>query len=596
MATPDPFAAAFGTPGAPSAPATASPAPADAFEAAFGHVTPASRASASEVPPLPPGRTKPWTDLELQVLGVKRQGEDLGAGSAFAGGLIEGLPVVGPFVKRNLDEGIAHLRSWSSGKPVAEERENIKAMGAGTAGAHPDAAEAGGITGQVAGYGLAAAAAPAAFGLGAASLPAAAATSGVTNAAISALDAAARGDDPIRAAEVGGALGIFAPVVGAGVSKLFSSVIQPEVARLADLAINKFGIPLGPDLISTNPMLRFASSVMERMPFSGGQAAKEARLGAFTRAVAHEMGEDADALTPDVMNRARARIGQDFEYAAKNTPTLGADQQFGDDLTRIWQDINDPVDRALASDERKVVEGQMRRVIDLYNKGSGSITGQQYQQLTRRGTALDRATESSNPNIRYYAIQIKSALDDALMRFAPADAADTLKQARKQWWVMKTVEDVAEKAPTGHVSPALLMGAVRSASGSSMAYGGGGNMAELARIGQLFLKDAPSSGTAERALVMTLAEAAGAGFGFMLSHPIAWAAGLSAPAVIGRVAASVARSPRLGNALVRAAVGRPGPTGRAIQAAGRGGRYLLPGIVQQAQPAVDSLIPDNRAR
>lgn len=576
----DPFEASFGTPS--SEPATPEPAieapvaatgsPADAFEASFGPLGPDGTPDASRLPP---------------------KAEDLGAASALTGSIIESLPIVGPAIKRGVDRGVAYLRSWSSGQPVEEELKFITDRSKQTVKEHPNWALAGEVTGQVAGYGLAAAAAPAAFGVGAASLPVAGMTAGATNALIAGADAYMRGQDPAKAAAVGGTLGAFAPVLGRAVGNLFTSYIEPEVARLADLAINRFGIPLGPDLISTNPMVRFASSVLERMPLTGGGASRLARQRQFNRAVAEQMGEAADSLTPDVMRRARVRIGNDFEYAARNTPQIGADKQFGDDLTRILDDIRQPVDRALATDERRVVEGHLRRVVELFNRGNGSITGQQYQQLTRHGTALHKAMESQNPNIRHYAVEIKGALDAALNRFAPADAAERLAQARRQWWAMKTVEDLAAKSPRGDISPALLKGRV-DAHTHDMAYGGGGDMAELARIGDLFLKEAVSSGTAERTLIMkALSEIASTGgLWALFSHPIGAVVGAIAPVAVGQ-ASRLARSPYIGNRLVQSSIHGAGPMASGAFA---GGRAALPGLVQQARPLGESYLPDNRTR
>lgn len=570
MAELDPFTAAFGDVSKPAPPPSPTPAAGeggeDAFSAAFGTSIAAGGGDVADAPP--------------------EAGVDLGMGNALAGSIIEGIPIVGPNLKGGIDQGIAWLRSLSSGRSPEEEYRDIQLDTSRTREAHPIAAEVGHFTGQVAGYGAAVVGAPAAFGIGASSLATGAAVSGTTNALVAAADAYARGEDPLRAAEIGGALGAAGPVVGQAAKTLFTSYVAPEVARLADLAMNKFGIPLGADLLSANPMVRFASSVMNRMPLSGGTKAVAERHKAFTRAVAGLMGENADALTPSVMRNAKARIGNMFEYAAKNTPQVGADAQLGKDWTIILDEIRNPVDRALTQDERKIVEKQLQNVLDLFAKGRGSITGQQYQQITRQGTMLDRALNSTNPNIKHYAIMIKASLDDALLRFAPPDAAQMLATARKQWWVMKTVEDLAEKAPTGEISPSLLMGAVRSNTGT-MAYGGGGDIAELARIGQLFLKEAPSSGTAERSLIMKTATelASAGGLWSVFHHPAAAVAGLVVPVALGRIAGGIARSPKLANHLVQSAINGPGTLASGIGSAATA-------IVPVARQPIQNLLPE----
>ena len=67
-------------------------------------------------------------------------------------------------------------------------------------------------------------------------------------------------------------------------------------------------------------------------------------------------------------------------------------------------------------------------------------------------------------------------------------------RARYEYKNLKTVQPLAEKAPTGNVSPLLLAAQVRKAN-PSFAYGGGGDLADIARIGQRFMRQPPDSGT-----------------------------------------------------------------------------------------------------
>lgn len=580
----DPFSQAFGNPQAaatnnpaPTAESSPSGAGPDPFSQAFGNPEAGGAPQMSRAPGPPSSTPEQSEDTRTPLQ------KALAPVNAFVSGMARGVPVIGPSLEKGLHYAASGGRLLSGEKP-AEAEQGANALAARARAEHPIAATAGEITGAIGGGGALVAAAPETFGVG---LPLAAGVvrGAISGAGLGAADAAARGQDAGVGALAGGIGGAVANPLGMGMSRLWSSSVQPEVARLADLALNKFNIPLSADQLSSNPMIRFGSSVVNKFPMSGGRKFEDVQRGAFTRAVAGMMGENADALTPQVMSRARTRIGNDFEYAANNTPKIGADQQFGNDLQSIVADMRSPADREVTAGEKAVIEKQLRNVVDLFKTGNGEISGQQYQQLTRKGTALDKALNSDNPNIRYYASQIKDALDGALSRFVPSNAVDVLNRARRQWWTMKTVEDLAEKAPLGQISPALLLGAVRR-SAPSVAYQTNNDLMDLGRIGQVFMKPPPSSGTAERSWIMHLLETLGlAGAGqFATHHVLGAAAGFAAPSVIGRGTGMVLRNQGLTNALVRGAMSTAPRLGGQIAAQASvpyAARKLLPNYLEK---------------
>lgn len=552
----------------------AEPAPVDptndAFSAGFAPAagTPASpTAPGSNIP----GAAEDWSvnpmavDRTAQAKALQgTTGDD--AGQVFSRGLIKGLPVVGPTLDEGAQKAAAYLRSLVKGTDYDRELRLAQMRDKTGSVEHPTADSLGHITGQGLGYGAAVAAAPAAFGIGAASTPAAITASALSSGSIAGMDAVSRGEDPVSAAIAGGTLGMFAPGTGRAMAKTLSSSIAPGVARLADIALNKFNIPLSADLLSTNPMIRFAHSVVEKMPFTGGGGARAARQVAFNRGIAASFGETADHVTPEVIDSAYKRIGGMFDNVANNTPQIGADQQFGADLANTWHEAS----QVLTDQEMKPLENQITNITQKFVDGNGSITGAQYKTLTSRGSPLDVASKSPNGSIRHYAGQIRDALDGALERHAPQEAIDDLRTARTQYKALKTVEDLAEKAPTGDISPALLLTPVRK-SYSNFSRGGGGDLADLARIGQLFLKDAPSSGTSERQVIYeglgklgkALEPAALAGGAEMLFHHLPLTAAASTvPFMAGRVANKVLNNPRVVNSLVQNAMRGPGLAAR----------------------------------
>lgn len=66
------------------------------------------------------------------------------------------------------------------------------------------------------------------------------------------------------------------------------------------------------------------------------------------------------------------------------------------------------------------------------------------------------------------------------------------------------LQDVVGKSPDGNISPSLILGrAMKDQAGKRrMARGKGGDLGDYAYIGQEFLKEQPSSGTAERSAII----------------------------------------------------------------------------------------------
>jgi hypothetical protein len=438
---------------------------------------------------------------------------------------------------------------------------------------HPEASIATQIAGGLAGGAAAGMAAPAPFG--ASSLPAWAniGIGGATNAGLSAADTAVRGGsqgDIERSALLGGGLGALGAGIGSIGRGIAGPILPEERANLAATAVGKYDIPLTGPQVSTSPGMKIAESTVNRLPFSGAEGSIEAQRTAWNRAVIAEMGEDADRATPDVMNAARRRIGAMYDQVAQNT-VIHVDNQF-------LQNLHDTLNQAsqvLPKSEAEPLVKQAQNIIEKIDRTSKTIPGDVYQALTNTGAPLDRLLESENPNISYYANGLKKVLDGALERSAsPADQA-MLQAADKQWATMRTIQPIVAKSPTGDISPALLAGQVNKSTGNGMAFGHGGNLGELARIGQAFLKEPGSSNTAERALTMAGFSSAATGLGALAHGALGVAAGnLGAiPLVLaaGRAGGAALRSQWLGNALIKMIAARLRPVGRfpAVAHAGR---------------------------
>jgi hypothetical protein len=364
--------------------------------------------------------------------------------------------------------------------------------------------------------------------------------------------------------------------------------LDPETAQLAALARDKYGINVTAPQVSPSFPLKITSSTLNRLPFSGASASLDAQSNAFQTGIASTIGENANRLTPDVMNSANQRIGNAFDMVANNT-TIKADPIFQNKFLDSLIDAT----HELSPDELKPLHNIFDNIIDKIDP-QGNIDGQTYQALTRGKTPLGRAIANPNPNISYYAQQIKDNLDDALQRSAPPEMQDLLTTARGQWRNLKTIEPLAAKAPGGAISPALLSNAINSNpfSKNALAYGRGGDLGELAQIGQRFLKEPGSSMTTERATSTALTGAAGGLGGAMIGlhglPPEALYALSAIPA--GRIMGSALRSPSLANALINRSINpayRPGLSPALTAISGAGGLAAL-------QKPVNALTPPNQ--
>ena len=237
---------------------------------------------------------------------------------------------------------------------------------------------------------------------------------------------------------------------------------------------------------------------------------------------------------------------------------IQADPQFLTTLARVGGEMQ----QVLPASEQAPIRAQISNLVNAVQQGNGTITGDAYQALTRAGTPLQRATQSADPNVRFYAGQVRDALDGAFARSArPGDQA-ALQQARGQYRAMKTIEDLAEKSPDGNIAPAQLLGQVRAQSArfdgstSGIAYTGGGDLGELARIGQQFMRAPPNSGTADRSLVNTLLLGQGGTLGAVATgavNPLALAAG-PAGLIANRAVGTYLRSPGYANRMIQSSL------------------------------------------
>lgn len=357
---------------------------------------------------------------------------------------------------------------------------------------------------------------------------------------------------------------------------------SPERLSAADVLARE-GVDLTAGQRTGSDKLRYMESELGGL---GGQQFMERQGDQFTRAALSRAGVDANRATPEVMDQAFTRIGQQFDDLAANH-TLLADRQMWDEFSDVLRHYAELVPEASRA---PIVRDTMQNLVDTRRQG---MTGESYQALRSR---LDKAarTASRDPQLSEALFGMRNSLDDAMERSIAASAPDDVgawREVRNQYRNMLVLEKAAsgagENAALGIISPSQLRNATVQQSRRGYARGRG-DFAELARSGEAAMKPLPQSGTSPRMnaknLGMGIATMLGgaAGGAATQGNPAAMIAGMLAgsavPAMAGKAMLSGPGRAYLGNQLVGPGGGAgPNATRAAIAA-------LLAG--QQNRPAI----------
>ena len=295
-------------------------------------------------------------------------------------------------------------------------------------------------------------------------------------------------------------LGAGRQAITAGAGRMLASP-SPEAAALGRYAMDA-GIPLNASQVSPSRAAKLVDSVSGQVPFSGAQAFQQTQQKAFNRAVARTIGENADAITPEVFSAAKARIGASYDdLATRINPriTPAVQTKLANVMKSAQQFGSDDSARAVSSAIERV-NAQM---------AGGALPGKAYKSLD---SELGNIAKNGGEKAMYVG-QVREILRDAFTASAgPADKAQ-MQLANRQYANLKTIEPlVAGDAVEGNISPAKLLGRVTAnkAGKASMASGSRGELGKLANAGQRFLKSQiPDSGTAQRTAVVNALKTAG---------------------------------------------------------------------------------------
>lgn len=310
----------------------------------------------------------------------------------------------------------------------------------------------------------------------------------------------------------GGAAALTAAVAPSAIRSTIGRAISPirpgpgmsaaERNRLAQAAEAE-GLRLDPGQLTGSKPLNTTMAVLKEMPLTGMADDVARQQAAFNRAVLRRAGEpNADAATPEVIDGAFRRLGGEFERLASRTTVRIDTPQVRGDL----QDVVDNYLQNLGTDQANIFRNKVRSILD----EGPAIPGATYQKARSRLGAQAKSVAGTDPELS----QALRGLRDTLDRAAEASITDPiLRQAwqrtRRQYANLKTISKAVSSgsagAASGDISGAQLWGAQKAGTGADQMARGSGDLNELARIGQAFVKpQTPNSGTAQRGMIQSL--------------------------------------------------------------------------------------------
>ena len=310
---------------------------------------------------------------------------------------------------------------------------------------------------------------------------------------------------------IGGLVGGAVPVAGAAYQGVKNTVLPQVDDATAELARQARGmdIPLRVDQVAPSRVRNTLQKVSQEIPFSGAAGQEERQIAAFNRSLAGTIGQKADDLGPETINRFLSDASKKFQGALANKTISFGDESIGA-IRQIAANAADDVTGDIAS----LVGKNVQKVLG--DVQSGIVSGEKLSSLR---SDLVKRLPKIDSKARPYVTEMIDIIDDAIEKSAP-ETVDVLREARRQWRNFKTIEPLLEKSADGRVNPTLLMQRVASSPyiKASRAAVGEDDLVDLARIGKQFL---PQKGGSDTAQKLATIGAAGGGVTGLVTAPAA---------------------------------------------------------------------------
>lgn len=305
----------------------------------------------------------------------------------------------------------------------------------------------------------------------------------------------------------GVAASLAMPVGLSGLRRAISPVVNrltPEQARLAAVATAE-GIPLTAGQRTGSRPLQTMESAFEQMPLTSGPAAAGRRVqqDALNAATLRRAGINSNTATPDVIDAAHVRLGNEFERLSRNT-TVQLDRPLLNDL---WSTVSEYT-RNLTAAQKPIFQRYVDDIITSVRQ-PGGMDGSTYQKTRSTLGRLAKSLGGTDPELSRAMDGLQSTLDDAAGRNISPALRDDWQTVRREYGNLRIIDRAmsipSAGAAAGDISAAQIWGGVKAQRGEAGMARGRGELNDLARVGQAFIKpQIPNSGTPERGMMMKL--------------------------------------------------------------------------------------------
>lgn len=363
---------------------------------------------------------------------------------------------------------------------------------------------------------------------------------------------------------------IAAPTAGAAALRRIVSPFGgvPSVARLEMAKVlDDAGVPI-------TAGQRTGSETLRRIEGKSGSASRIAgeQASAFTRAALKTIGENADAATPEVLQRAATRIGGVFDDAVSGvqlTPTA-ANLTKASDALQAYRAMKPTAEAAPIFTN---INKELLRAAQ-----SGAPIEAKNAKAWR--SILSKMTRSADPATREAAVGMLDVIDDAfsdaLRAAGKPEMVSRLAEARAQYRNLLAIEVAASRAgeatAQGILSPSQLRNAVVMQGRRAFTHGKRGGIGDLTRAAEAVIKPLPTTEAGGLRDMRGMAEVLGGGAGAAAFGPIGAMAGVAAPTIAREAVGLTALQRYLANQLM---------SGRGGYA--QAGARTLPGLLSSGE-------------